>query len=59
MSYGACCRLDPEIAWILLRSASLAKLAQNGLSFEENYGDESLKLMRIQCGYFSDDMMVF
>lgn len=59
LSYGAYRRLDPEIAWTLLRSASLAKLAQNDQTFEENYGDEFLKLMRIQCECFSDDMMVF
>ena len=59
MTYNEYCELDPEIAWALLRSGSLAKLAHNGLSFEENYRDEFLKLMRIQCEYLPDVMVGF
>lgn len=57
--YVSYCRVEPEIAWALLRSANVANLTQNGKHFEENYGDEFLKLMRIQCEYFPDDVMVF
>jgi hypothetical protein len=47
MSHQSFVALDPSVAWALLRSTRLAQKTQNGEEFEENLGDEFVKLMRI------------